>query len=104
MRSTPTWSAKTASKTAASTTNGRSEATGIEVSVAVATTSAPHATKPATNTYTRAVPRSRIVARSAVYSSCSRTVVAVITDFLDELALRGSITGKDGRKRGRIVA
>jgi hypothetical protein len=65
MRSTPTWSAKTASNTDARTRSGSSEATGVEASAAVAIVAAAHAARPPAKTQTRAVPRSRIVARRA---------------------------------------
>src|SRR3954468_16759060 len=75
MRSTPTWSAYTASKTDASSSSGSSVATGVDASAAVAIDAAVHADMPATKTQTRAVPRSRIVARIALYSSCARSVI-----------------------------
>jgi hypothetical protein len=77
MRSTPTWSAKIASKTEASTSSGSSVASGVEASAAVAMVSAAHPAMPATKSPTRTVPRSRIVALRAPYSSCSRPVMVL---------------------------
>ena len=50
---------------------------GSAASAAVATTSAAQTANPTTNSQTRVVPRSRIVARSAVYSSASRPVMNI---------------------------
>ncbi len=51
-------------------------ATGVGASAEVAVVRAPQATIPTTKTQTRAVPRSRIVARNSLYSTCSRGVIA----------------------------
>src|SRR5215831_917355 len=75
MRSTPVWSAKTASNTSARKSRGSKVATGKVVSAAVVNTSAAQTPNPATAIATRAVPRSRIVARRARYSSISRDVM-----------------------------
>src|SRR4051812_4739645 len=68
-------SAYTASNIDASTTSGRSVATGEDATAAVATATRAHAATPPAKMQTRAVPRSRIVARRALYSCCSRTVM-----------------------------
>src|SRR3954447_15408235 len=77
MRSTPTWRANTASNIAASTSRGSSVATGDEARAAMAMAAAAQAAMPAAKMHTRAGPRSRVVARSAMYSSWSRTVMVL---------------------------
>ena len=78
MRSTPTCSAKTASNTEASTRRGSRVASGVDAIAAVVIVTAAHATIPPAKIQTRAVPRSRIVARSALYSSWSRAVMVSV--------------------------
>src|SRR6476620_3778266 len=76
-------SANTASNTDARTTSGSRVASGVDASAAVATVNAPQAATPAAKTQTRAVPRSRIVARRALYSSCSRSVIVPLLSWSD---------------------
>ena len=67
---------------------GRTVATGIGITAAVARTRPPQAARPTRTTQTRAVPRSRMVSRSARYSSSSRGVTS-------------STWASSGRCRGR---
>src|ERR1700730_7116172 len=92
MRSTPTCSANTASNDAASTSRGTRVETGGAERAAVAMVRAAHAVMPRAKIHTRAVPRSRIVARSARYSSCSRGVLP-ITILLEKPIPRHCGTG-----------
>src|SRR5262252_3623274 len=62
---------------AARTPSGKRLLIGAAATAAVVVASAPQATNPPAKMHTRAVPRSRIVARSAVYSTCSRAVSGV---------------------------
>ena len=75
MRSTPTCSANTASKVAARTSSGTSAATGTRGQRGGGDRQRRPGDDAATNIQTRVVPRSRIVARSALYSSSSRGVI-----------------------------
>jgi len=75
MRSTPVWSKNTTSKVVARMSNGRKVATGRVASAAVAIVRPPHAVNPARTIHIRVVPRSRMVWRSALYSSRSRGVI-----------------------------
>src|SRR5713101_548979 len=70
--------------------SGTSAATGTEVSAAVAIMRADQAVNPTTNTHTRAVPRTRIVARSARYSS---VLFGVIKRFLTRVVPRADNSG-----------
>jgi hypothetical protein len=77
MRSTFTYSAKMASKPASSTSSGTSVLTATVMTAAVAIAVAAHPMKMTGNSTIRAVPRSRIVARRARYSSSVRTGILV---------------------------